>query len=88
MPTYANFYLLHNHNLCIAELAYVFQNDWEELVNVPTTHESFNNVHVLDIINLYKLGLISRSEMDFGSIGAIDDNQFHFWTALTKNQCL
>lgn len=90
VPLYAKFQLLHNHNFYIPELARVcnahfMRNDWVDLLNT-TSHENFDSTHVVGMMNLYKWGIEQRSNLDFKNIEEIEDNEFHFWTGLTKYQ--
>ena len=91
VPLYARFYLLHNHNLYVPDLAracqpHIMANDWDMLANGQITHENFNSAHVLDLISLYKWGYERRNQMDFEHIEEFDDDELHFWTSLTKIQ--
>lgn len=91
LPLYVKFFFLHTKNFYIPPLARICQshlqrNDWEELITQRQMHQQFNGAHVLDMMNIYKWGLEQKNELDFENINAIDDNELHFWTGVTKEQ--
>lgn len=88
VPKFIKLHMLKNHNFYIPYLAKVcdshFRNNvWEELM-LQGTHQDFNSDFMLDIISIYKWG--PERKQDFENLDSFDDDEFHYWTSLTKNQ--
>lgn len=88
VPTFVKFNMLKNHNYYIPPLVRVCHphtrsNEWDELL-LQGGHHDFSSDFMLDIINIYKWGLDRKQ--DFENLDSFDDNEFHFWTSMTKTQ--
>lgn len=88
VPVYVKLDMVRNHNFYIPSRARVcdshFRNNlWEEQM-LQGNHHDFNSDYMLDIINIYKWGL--ERKQGFENLESRDNDEFHFWTCLTKNQ--
>lgn len=91
IPETIKVYLLCEHNLYVPQSArscreHLLANVWDELVNFCNVTQNFNSAQFDDICNTLTKAVRHGKQIDFETVGAITDDEMHFWTGLKNRQ--